>query len=108
MAGLIHPGDALLLQTDCQSSIAAIEGRRVNITAEETEVVLNLLKLVTELRLTVTMRHVKGHTNGKTPRTWINNKCDELAGIERRKADKLLRRAKQSQQPTEDLGPPWD
>jgi hypothetical protein len=108
MAGLIHPGDSLLLQTDCQSTILAIEGKRTSITPDEVAVVLDLLKLVTELRLTVTMRHVKGHTNGKTPRTWINNKCDELAGIERRKADQLLRKAKQPQQTTEDLGPPWD
>jgi ribonuclease HI len=103
-AGLVHPKDTLLLQTDCQAAIDAFEGKRKRITKEELKIVIDYLKLVKSLQLIVEFRHVPGHTQGETARTWTNNKCDALAGIAMRKAQRKFRQTK----PVLDQGPPWD
>jgi hypothetical protein len=35
------------------------------------------------------VRHVKGHSNKKDSRSWVNNWCDEMAGNEMRKQRKI-------------------
>lgn len=78
--GLVLSGDHVLIQTDCQAAILGFEGKRKNITEEELGVAAYLVKLKSTIGITLGFRHVKGHTRGKTPRTWVNNNCDALAG----------------------------
>lgn len=94
---LVQLGDHLLLQTDCQAAIHAFEGRRTSITQAELEAVENFDTLLAAHALTCTFRWVKGHTNGGTPRTFINNKCDEFAKAEMRKARAVLRQVAKEQ-----------
>jgi ribonuclease HI len=90
--GLVQTGDEILIQTDCDGSICAIRGMRTFIRDDEMAFANGVNDLAKMLNLALTMRHVKGHTAGKTPRTWINNKCDEFARIEMQKAKQLLKR----------------
>lgn len=41
--------------------------------------------------LTVHWRHVKGHNNDGTPRTWVNNWCDEYAKKARMDHERLFK-----------------
>lgn len=87
---LIQPKDHVLLQSDCQAAIGGFIGNRHNITQEELGVAAYLKALVAKAGVTVSFRHVKGHTKGKTPRTWVNNNCDALAGLAMREARKKI------------------
>lgn len=85
---LVQTGDHVLLQTDCLAAIGGFTNQRKNITQEELQVAAFLKSYVQKIGVTVSYRHVKGHTRGKTPRTWVNNTCDDLAG----KAMKMARK----------------
>lgn len=91
MFGLLHPGDQLLLQTDCQAAIDAFTNRRNKITPEELLIVRQVNKLIKELAVSVSYKHVKGHTRGADARTWTNNNCDRRAGEELEKARQMMR-----------------
>lgn len=84
--GLVAKHDEVLLQTDCLAAIDAFAGNRGRISQEEIELVQYLERLKTEQKLTIQFRHVKGHTDGSTPRLYINNMCDELARKSMRRA----------------------
>lgn len=94
--GLVLPGDHVLVQTDCQAAILGFEGRRKNITAEEVGVAVYLTNLKSAIGITLGFRHVKGHTSGKTRRTWVNNNCDALAGKAMAQARKVILTARSS------------
>lgn len=76
--GYIVRGDVLLVQTDCQNAINLFRAGDRG-TTEEREVLAFLGKLVQANELTLNLRHVKGHTSGDTPRTYVNNVCDKVA-----------------------------
>jgi ribonuclease HI len=77
--GYVEEGDAVLLQTDCMRAIDMFHRRPIGMSEFEKPVVDYFEKLVKEVKITVQFRHVKGHTDGKQPRLYINNKCDEFA-----------------------------
>lgn len=77
--GYVEEGDAVLLQTDCMRAIDMFNRRPIGMSEHEKPVVEYFEKLVKEVKITVLFRHVKGHTDGKQPRLYINNKCDEFA-----------------------------
>jgi ribonuclease HI len=89
--GYIHPGDNVLIQTDCHATICAIKGKRSSITEEEKVFADGIKALQIALGLVIKMRHVKGHTAGECRRTRSNNMCDERARIEMTKARQILK-----------------
>ena len=92
--GLVQPNDAVLLQTDCMSAIDAFEGRRKRITPQEQELVTYFKHLRSTMNINTDFRHVKGHTAGMDSRSFVNNKCDELAGLAMRRARHYFRSIK--------------
>lgn len=86
--GLVQACDAVLLQTDCQAAIHALVNAetRKHISKTELELVAYFKELQDRVGFNVEFRHVKGHTDGKQPRLFINNKCDEFARKAMRKA----------------------
>jgi ribonuclease HI len=77
--GVALEGDAILAQSDCTAAITAFEGKRYSLQPDETMLVEGLTRLLALKKATIRFRHVKGHTNGDTPRLWVNNLCDKLA-----------------------------
>jgi ribonuclease HI len=76
--GVALPGDTILAQTDCTAAIMAFEGTRV--LQEDEQILVDGMKTLLGIRnALIRYRHVKGHTAGDTPRTWVNNHCDEMA-----------------------------
>lgn len=89
--GLVQAKDAVLLQTDCMHAIGAFEGKRTNMPPKEQELVSYMRKLCTTMEITVSFRHVKGHTAGLDPRSFVNNQCDALAKKAMRRARSAIR-----------------
>lgn len=90
--GIIASGDALLIQTDCQAAIDTFSKFRNPSDNVEAQVVAHMEELCRTGSLTVEYRHVKGHTAGRTPRTYVNNYCDAEAKkyMRARRADAFL------------------
>lgn len=76
--GYILSGDVLLVQTDCLNAIDLFK-RGAGRTVEEREVIEFFHKLLDDNALKASFRHVRGHTCGDTPRTYVNNVCDKTA-----------------------------
>ena len=83
---IIQNGDTVLLQTDCQAAIDAFTLHRKNITEQEKDLVRWLRRIQEEFNLTINLRHVKGHTNGRKARYVVNGICDQKAKVNMRKA----------------------
>lgn len=77
--GLVQQKDSVLLQTDCQPAIDAFKARRVNITAQETELVSWYKEFIASNELHMRLKHVKGHTKNEDARFVVNNICDRKA-----------------------------
>lgn len=92
---LLQKGDHLILQTDCQGAIDAILG----IASKKNRLSEYGKKLAERVRILLDsltlhkyeLRHVPGHTNGSTPRTFVNNKVDSIARMNMRKARNEIR-----------------
>lgn len=77
--GLVTRGDTVLIQTDCQPAIDLFLKTGKSYDKNKLEVLDYMAKIVQENELEVKYRHVKGHTDGSTPRTYVNNVCDKAA-----------------------------
>lgn len=99
--GLVQKSDKVLLQTDCQSAINAFQNMRFRMNAEEVAVVAKMRVIAATYDVETSFRHVKGHTSGKTPRAWVNNECDRLAGAAMRVARDKLRDERAAQKTLE-------
>lgn len=88
--GYVLSGDVLLIQTDCLNAIDLFR-RGAGRTPEEREVIQFFHELLDGNALEVSFRHVRGHTNGDTPRTYVNNVCDKTAKKHMRKMRTHLR-----------------
>ena len=77
--GIAIKKDHVLLQTDCQSAIDAFESRRKVLTPDEKRAKKVLFGLKETHGITVSFRHVKGHTNRTEARYVTNNLCDKRA-----------------------------
>ena len=93
--GIAKAGDHVLLQTDCQSAIDAFESRRVNMTNDERRAKKEFFTLKKASRVTVSFRHVKGHTTRTEARYVTNNLCDQRAKDGMRLARKLIQESEE-------------
>lgn len=75
----IHNGDDLLLQTDCQAAIQAFTGHRKLVKANELKTLEFFHAMVSTFQLSVTFKHVKGHSGRSDARHVTNAICDRLA-----------------------------
>lgn len=76
---LAQKGDHILLQTDCQSAIDAFSGKRNIYNKDEAKAKKMLYAIKLKIGLTLSFRHVKGHSKSKEARYVTNNLCDERA-----------------------------
>lgn len=90
--GMVANGDVLLIQTDCQAAIDTFRRFRNPGCDVEAQVVEHMETICGTGNITVEYRHVKGHTNGRTPRTYVNNYCDAEAKkyMRARRADAFI------------------
>ena len=94
-AGLIESGDVVLVQTDSSHAISRFTRAGANATSVEREVIAALRWIVREHKLTISYKHVKGHTNRNThtaARFGANRMCDLRA---RRYMNEARRRLRQ-------------
>lgn len=90
--GIAKRGDVVLLQSDCLSIFPMIEERIPPKTENEILAREKLVYWREALEIKVRVRHVKGHTRGMTPRTWVNNTCDKTARLHMENARRRGRR----------------
>lgn len=84
--GLIHKGEAVLIQTDCTPAIDAFKGLRKSVTQQENGLIEWFNGFVRDHNLNIEFRHVKGHSNDKANRYVANNICDRKARANMRMA----------------------
>lgn len=77
--GLIADGDVVLMQTDCQSAILAFSGARTQLSADERKASRFLSEERRKHNLSISFRHVKGHTRRGEARYTTNRLCDQRA-----------------------------
>lgn len=77
--GIAIAGDHVLLQTDCQSAIDAFESKRVKLSTDERVAKKHFYELKKDFGVTVSFRHIKGHTDRTEARYVTNNLCDKRA-----------------------------
>lgn len=90
---LIQPGDHILIQTDC---VAAIEGLKTDFhrqlkVEQEKEARRFLMRFRREHQLTLSFRHVKGHSGRREARYVTNHLCDKRAKAGMRKAREMMK-----------------
>ena len=90
MSGIAAQGDHVLLQSDCTGAIAALESKRTELSKDERAARKRFYELKKEYGVTVSFRHVKGHTNRTEARYVTNNLCDQRAKTGMRLARKRL------------------
>lgn len=83
---LVHIGDKILFQTDCTGAIDHFESPVADISNKRFIIVQTFKDLVKQFNLIVEFKHVKGHSNGATPRLRANIACDQQAKLEMKKA----------------------
>jgi ribonuclease HI len=79
MSKIAEEGDHVLLQTDCTGAIAALESKRTELTKDERHAKKRFFEIKKEFGVTVSFRHVKGHTRRTEARYVTNNLCDQRA-----------------------------
>lgn len=91
MAKIAQEGDHVLLQTDCTGAIAALESKRTELTRDERAAKRRFFEIKKEFGVTVSFKHVKGHTTRTEARYVTNNLCDKRAKNGMRLARKKLK-----------------
>lgn len=77
-AKLIHPGDHLIVQTDCSTAIKVY--KEASWKSEQEGVAFKWLNdQLRKYNLTIEFRHVKGHTSTQDQRSKAQRFCDERA-----------------------------
>lgn len=77
--GLIHPGDHVLIQTDCTAAILGFEGGREKLSHDERDAKKQLYRIKASVKFTMSFKHVKGHSGIREARYIANNMCDMRA-----------------------------
>jgi ribonuclease HI len=93
--GIALPGDHVLLQTDCMGAIQALESKRTGLSSDERSAKGKFYELKKSADVTVSFRHVKGHTTVKDARSVTNRLCDERAKAGMRLARKRIKESRQ-------------
>ena len=89
--GLIESFDVVILQSDCLFGLRTFQGTHLIENEHDALAKEYLEKYVKLLNLTVTYKHVKGHTNRQEARYRVNNMCDENAKKHMRKMRSRLK-----------------
>lgn len=92
-SGIAERGDHVLLQTDCTGAIAALESKRKELSIDERAAKAQFFELKKTHGVTVSFRHVKGHTSRTEARYVTNNLCDQRAKTGMRLARKRIKEA---------------
>lgn len=92
--GIALPGDHVLLQTDCMGAIQALESKRTGLFSDERSAKGKFYDLKKSAGVTVSFRHVKGHTNLADARYVTNRLCDERAKKGMRLARKRIKESR--------------
>lgn len=90
-SGLVTSGDHVLIQSDCVGAIDAFNGWRSTLKIEEKEVAEWFRKFTVKYGLSITFKHVKGHSNEAGARFVSNKICDRRAKEEMRRARNLFK-----------------
>ena len=77
----------VLIQTDCLNVIKNYPQARPTHSSIQ-PALNNILATAQKHELVLKWRHIKAHTNIKTPRNWVNNWCDENAKLHMREQRK--------------------
>lgn len=85
-ADLIHYGERLLVQTDCQAAIDAFKGFRSLPVEQEAMIVDWYHDLIREHGLEMEFRHIPAHTGDQAVRSRVNAICDRQARKQMRNA----------------------
>lgn len=86
---LIVQNDSVLVQTDSLAAIDRLRGTRVvTMTDQQKRIVAYYEKTIRRMGLSVSLRHVKGHTVHQEARYAANRACDKRAKVEMRAARK--------------------
>jgi len=101
--GILMPGDTVIVQLDNQHVCRSLNWSwekgspmmpQIRPDYSRTEHEISTLDAITEFELRhniqIASRWIKGHTNGETPRTYVNNACDSLANKGRKMAEKYF------------------
>lgn len=75
------------IEHDAHEESAAVNKRKRRMCDRQKAAVDHILKIADQHRLSITVRHIRGHTDG-SGRNWVNQLCDSLAKKGRRKAEK--------------------
>lgn len=78
-SGHIVKGDSVLMQTDSQTAIHMLMGRKTIKKGIERTLVSWYLDKILQFDLTVSFKHVKGHTRVQDSRSKANRRCDQRA-----------------------------
>lgn len=85
-SNLIQENDSVLIQSDSLHVVDLIsKKRKIPNRPFEIEAMGFLERWVEKYKLTLRTKHVKGHTSGKTKRTWVNNYVDIMSRKHMRK-----------------------
>lgn len=90
-SGIARSGDHVLLQTDCTGAILALESKRKELSKDERSARKQFYALKEKHGVTVSFRHVKGHTKREEARYVTNNLCDQRAKVGMRLARKRIK-----------------
>lgn len=76
---VIEKGDSILIQTDCTSAIAKLQGKQPCKTEQEKTVYRYFHSTAKKLKLQIAFKHVKGHSGIDDSRSVANKMCDRRA-----------------------------
>lgn len=88
---LVQAHDRVLIQTDCIAAILAFTGKRKPAHSEERRIVEQQRQLMVQHNLSITFKHVKGHSDNEGNRFVSNNICDRKAKANMKKARQLFK-----------------
>lgn len=83
---LIQVGDQVLIQTDCLGVIHLFTGQRLPRKGQESDAYAVIRRVEHLHKLSIRLRHVKGHAGSMEKRAIANRLCDERAKQAMRKA----------------------
>lgn len=89
--GHARGGDRILLQLDSEEAIKKIMSITPLVNTAEF-IRKEIRRHTVDLSIRLEVKHVKAHTNGNTPRTYVNNQCDLIAKKYMKQARALIKK----------------
>jgi ribonuclease HI len=88
--GIAQKGDDVLIQSDCMSAMALMQGRTRRVLPQYVSALERFRKLKADYSLKVEFRHVRGHTDTGDRRSAAQRLADQRARAQMRAARKAL------------------